>query len=377
MEKVLILGASGSIGHQTLDILKANKDKFCLVGFSVGTKVDLIDEILKEFPSVKFICTKNEKYESTNITCFNGDEGLISLIKATKPTLVVNALVGFVGLSPTVYCLENNIDVALANKEALVVGGELIRNILKTSKAKIYPIDSEHVAISKCLKGNFEDVTELILTASGGAFRDLSREELKNVTKEDALKHPSWNMGDKITIDCATMMNKGFEIIEAYYLFNIDIDNIKILLHDESKIHSLILLKDGSYLADIGPSDMHLPISYALFRGNRETNNYRLNLEDFGTFHFRKFDANRYPCVGFALKAIKVGGTMPATLNAANEIAVRAFLENKISFLQIEEIISYVLDTSNVILKPSLSELIKADENARLLAINYIKENLL
>ena len=380
--KILVLGASGSIGEQTLDIISSNTNDFELVGLSVGNNVKVLKKILKKFPSVKYVCVKNEKdylllkKKYINISFYYGDGGLISLINNAQPEMVVNALVGFVGLSPTVYSLENNIDVAIANKESIVVGGELINNILKTSKAKLYPIDSEHVALAKCLKGNNKNVAKLILTASGGAFRNLDRDELKNVTKEDALKHPSWSMGEKITIDCATMMNKGFEVIEAHYLFNVEPEKIDILMHDESKVHSLILLDDGSYIADIGPSDMRIPISYALYKNERVNTNIRLPLEDFGNFHFHKFSPNRYPCVGFALKALKQGGTMLACLNASNEIAVNAFLRKEIKFLDIEKVIETSCKRHRVISNPTLEDLVYADKISREEALRIIKEEL-
>ena len=380
--KILVLGASGSIGEQTLDIISSNTNDFELVGLSVGNNVKVLKKILKKFPSVKYVCVKNEKdylllkKKYINISFYYGDGGLISLINNAQPEMVVNALVGFVGLSPTIYSLENNIDVAIANKESIVVGGELINNILKTSKAKLYPIDSEHVALAKCLKGNNKNVAKLILTASGGAFRNLDRDELKNVTKEDALKHPSWSMGEKITIDCATMMNKGFEVIEAHYLFNVEPEKIDILMHDESKVHSLILLDDGSYIADIGPSDMRIPISYALYKNERVNTNIRLPLEDFGNFHFHKFNPNRYPCVGFALKALKQGGTMLACLNASNEIAVNAFLRKEIKFLDIEKVIETTCKRHRVISNPTLEDLVYADKISREESLRIIKEEL-
>ena len=380
--KILVLGASGSIGEQTLDIISSNTNDFELVGFSVGNNVKVLKKILKKFPSVKYVCVKNEKdylllkKKYINISFYYGDGGLISLINNAQPEMVVNALVGFVGLSPTIYSLENNIDVAIANKESIVVGGELINNILKTSKAKLYPIDSEHVALAKCLKGNNKNVAKLILTASGGAFRNLDRDELKNVTKEDALKHPSWSMGEKITIDCATMMNKGFEVIEAHYLFNVEPEKIDILMHDESKVHSLVLLDDGSYIADIGPSDMRIPISYALYKNERVNTNIRLPLEDFGNFHFHKFNPNRYPCVGFALKALKQGGTMLACLNASNEIAVNAFLRKEIKFLDIEKVIETTCKRHRVISNPTLEDLVYADKISREESLRIIKEEL-
>ena len=380
MRRLIVLGISGSIGTQTCDIIKRYPRSFSLVGFSLGNKVDLIDKLLEQFPSVKAICVK--KYEDfeifqtkyPHIKFMWGDEGLLSLLDAVKCDMVVNALVGFVGFVPSLKTIEKGIDLALANKESLVVGGELINKELQKSSSHLYPIDSEHVALAKCLKGQ-KKVKRLILTASGGSFRDLNRDQLQDVKVADALKHPSWKMGNKITIDCATMMNKGFEIIEAHYLFNFPVERISVLLHDESHIHSMIEFEDGSYLADIGPADMRIPISYALFKGKRVSNDLpRFNLDDYLTFHFRKFSIERYPCVSYALEALKTGGTMLAVLNAANEEAVNAFLEEKISFLDIEKIIREVMNRHNVIKNPALEDILKANTWSRNEAQKIIKE---
>ena len=381
MMKILLLGASGSIGEQTLDILKHDPKHFVLEGFSVGKRVYKIDSILTDFPTVKHIVVQNEedylslKDKYPHINFYYGDQGLIDIIDNCKCDMMVNALVGFVGLVPTVHALKNNIDVALSNKEAIVVGGEILKQILKTSKAKIYPIDSEHVAIDKCLKGNKSDLKRIILTASGGSFRHLTREQLKDVTVEEALKHPSWSMGNKITIDSATMMNKGFEMIEAYYLFDVPMHKIDIVLHDESKVHSLIECKDGSFVADIGPSDMRIPIAYALYKKKRKAKpSSTLALKDFMTFHFHEFDEKRFPCVTFAKKALKHKGTMPAVLNAANEEAVYAFLNKEISFLEIEKIIETCMNSHRVIDNPTLEDLVYVDKITRQEVRRLIKE---
>lgn len=381
MMKILLLGASGSIGEQTLDILKYDPKHFVLEGFSVGKRVYKIDSILTDFPTVKHIVVQNEedylslKDKYPHINFYYGDQGLIDIIDNCKCDMMVNALVGFVGLVPTVHALKNNIDVALSNKEAIVVGGEILKQILKTSKAKIYPIDSEHVAIDKCLKGNKSDLKRIILTASGGSFRHLTREQLKDVTVEEALKHPSWSMGNKITIDSATMMNKGFEMIEAYYLFDVPMHKIDIVLHDESKVHSLIECKDGSFVADIGPSDMRIPIAYALYKKKRKAKpSSTLALKDFMTFHFHEFDEKRFPCVTFAKKALKHKGTMPAVLNAANEEAVYAFLNKEISFLEIEKIIETCMNSHRVIDNPTLEDLVYVDKITRQEVRRLIKE---
>ena len=381
MRKICLLGSTGSIGKQTIELIDENTKDFSLVGVSCGKNIDEFRKILQNHSSIKYACIQKEEdkiileKEFSNIKFYFGDQGLLDLISSCSCDMVVNALVGFVGFIPSIHTLKLNIDLGLANKESLVVGGEIINEILKTTKAKLFPIDSEHVALAKCLKGKRKkEVKRLVITASGGSFRDLSREQLVNVTKQDALKHPSWKMGEKITIDSATMMNKGFEIIEAKHLFNLPIEKIDVLLHDESVIHSLVEFVDNSYLADLGPADMKVPISYALYQGNRfNINTNVLNLEELATLHFRRLDLNRYPCVSYALHAIRVGGTLPCVLNACNEEAVYAFLNNEISFLEIEELIKHMLNSHRVIDNPSVEDIIYVDELTRKLTKDEIK----
>lgn len=375
MTSLLLLGASGSIGQQALEIIEQNPKRFVLLGISVGKRIEHLGDILKRFPSITAICVRYAydaemlKAIYPHLNIFDGDDGLLALIHHMKPKMLVNALVGFAGLAPTVTALENNIDVALANKESLVVGGELIQSLLKTKKAKIYPIDSEHVALAKCLAGGGK-VDSLVLTASGGPFRDLSRDQLLDVSKAQALKHPNWSMGAKITIDSATMMNKGFEVIEAHYLFNVPYSKIKVLLHDESKIHSLVYFKDGSYLADIGPSDMRIPIGHALFKGKRHVVPHTsLSLSDFSSFHFRPYEDDRYPLVALAYKVGQKKGTLPAVMNAANEVAVASFLEGEISFLDIEKYVIAAVEDHTNMRHPTLADLMYVDHATR----EYVK----
>ena len=371
MTSLLLLGASGSIGEQALQIIENDPKRFQLLGISLGKRIDGIDAILARFPSIKEVCVRYA-YDAEMLRAkhperifYDGDDGLVSLIEAVKPKMVINALVGFVGLVPTITALNLNIDVALANKETLVVGGELIKAVLKTSKAKIYPIDSEHVALAKCLEGKGA-VDSLVITASGGPFRDYPRDQLGNVTKEQALKHPNWSMGAKITIDSATMMNKGFEVIEAHYLFNLPYSKIKVLLHDESKIHSMVRFKDGSYLADIGPSDMRISIGYALYKAKRHVVPHdSLSLDQFTSFHFRPYDKDRYPLVDLAYRIGQKKGSLPAVMNAANEVAVEAFLLNQISFLDIEKFVLLAVTDHTFIAKPTLADLISVDHATR------------
>ena len=380
MKRICILGASGSIGRQTIDVMRRNPSDFTLVGFSVGKNTRVIRSILLIYPDVKFICMRykdkikyyQQKYPQ--ITFYCGDEGLIQLIDNCHPDMVVNSLVGFVGLAPTLHVLKNDLILCLANKESLVVGGELVNKLLDEGYGKLYPIDSEHVAISKCLAVDNHHVDKIVLTASGGAFRNLKREQLINVTPEDALKHPNWKMGNKITIDCATMVNKSFEVIEAHYLFRYPFNKIGIKLHDESMIHSYVLYKDGSMRLDEGKPDMRIPIKYALYETLTDYQTITANdLRQFKKYHFHDFDINRYPMVKYAELVIKKKGTYGAAFNAANEIAVDAFLKHRISFLEIEDIINKVMQQHKSIKHPTFSQICLADFESRILADSYIK----
>ena len=297
MKKICLLGASGSIGTQTLEILKNNPKDFSLVGFSIGEKVNLLNEILKDFKEVKYICLKHEedvkKIEKTypNIKFFFGDNGLDALIENSGSDMVVNALVGFVGLKPSITAIKNRKILALANKETLVVGGELISSLLKEYDGKLIPIDSEHSALTKCLAIDNENVEKLIITASGGPFRNIPRNELYKVKKEDAVNHPTWAMGNKITIDSATMVNKTFEIIEAYYLFGYKYENIDLMFNYESFVHSLVKYKDGSYRLDEGHPDMRVPIKFALYEGTLDYETvYVKKLEDYKNSKLYPYD---------------------------------------------------------------------------------------
>ena len=373
MKRILLLGASGSIGQQTLDVISSNSEHFELVAFSVGEKVDTVATIIRLHPGVKYICIKHREYidilqkQNPDIIFFSGDEGLLKIVKKAPYDLVVNVLVGFSGFPPTIAALKKKATICLANKESLVVGGEIVNRLLKKGYGKIYPIDSEHVALAKCLSQAKKDqVKKLILTASGGAFRTYRLEQLSDVKAEDALKHPTWQMGAKITIDSATMMNKGFEIIEAHYLFGYGLEDIEVLMHDESHVHSLVKLEDDSFLADISHPDMRLPITYALFEGQTKFECARIkSLKQLDNYHFHDFDAAKYPCVALAKEALKMGGTALAVLNAANEVAVYAFLENRIPFLSIAKIIAKELNYVKV-KRQTIHNVITSDRLTRL-----------
>lgn len=346
MMKLRILGATGSIGLQTLDVVRKDPGAFSVVSMTCNTRVDKLRELIEEF-SPTFVSVGREEdaemlrsaYPSLEVGV--GLDGLLRAASIDEGGLLVNALVGSVGLVPTVEAIKKGIDVALANKETLVIGGELIKPMLKEYGVNLLPLDSEHSAIFQCLRGeDKKSISKLIITASGGSFRDKTRAELKEVSVEDALAHPNWSMGAKITVDSATMMNKGFEIIEAHYLFDVDYDEIEPLLHRESIVHSMVEYVDTSILAHVGLPDMRIPIAYALYYPNRKAfAGERLNLADVGSLHFEKIDRDRFPLLDLAMKVGKEKGLMPATMNAANEAAVDLFLHGKISFLDIETLV--------------------------------------
>ena len=343
MKNLYIVGACGSIGRQTLDIVRNSKDEFKVIGMSVGSNLELSFALIEEFkPEVVCFRKKIDPKLSYNPIIVYGDEGLDYLASYSKyeNETFVNALVGISGLRPTVCAIKAHKEICLANKETLVVAGDIIKDLVKQYNVPLIPIDSEHSAILQCLTGEKkEEVKRLIITASGGSFRDKKREELIGVKKEEALAHPNWKMGSKITIDSATMMNKGFEVIEAHYLFDMPYEKIDTILHRQSIVHSMVEYNDGTIKAEVGTSDMHTPISYALrypSHNNLESDN--LNL--FGlNLTFEELSHDRYPCLQYAYDAAKKGSIYLSVLNAANEAAVALFLHDKIEFLDIEKII--------------------------------------
>ncbi len=349
--KIQLLGATGSIGLQTLDVVRKDPSRFFVVTMTCYKNIDKLCELIEEFHP-KYISVNEEKdalkliEKYPNIEVGFGTQGLIKAAVYDLEAMVVNAVVGSAGLAPTVEAIKHGLNVALANKETLVIGGEIIKPLLLKHGAKLFPLDSEHSAIFQCLKGEeYKDVHKLIITASGGSFRDYSRAELKNVGVKEALNHPNWTMGSKITIDSATMMNKGFEIIEAHYLFDVPYEQIEPLLHKESIVHSMVEFKDTSVIAHLGLPDMRIPIAYALYYPIRAPfKGESLNLAKIKTLHFEEVDFDRYPLVRLAIEVGMKKGLMPATLNAANEAAVSLFLEGKIGFLKIEELIFECLE---------------------------------
>ena len=373
MKKIVVLGITGSIGLQTLDVVEQHSQELSIVALSAGVNIDLLKKILNRCQP-KLVCVQiaSDAYLLqkffTNITFVYGDQGLIDVATFLEADLVVNALVGFVGLKPTLAAIHAHKDVALANKETLVVGGKFVTEALNKAKTKLLPIDSEHSAILQALQGNdMAAVAKLIITASGGSFRDKSRAELINVTKEEALRHPNWSMGAKITIDSATMMNKGLEVIEAHWLFDKDFDDIEVLMHPESIIHSMVEFKDGAIMAQLATADMRIPIQYALCYPKRliSITNKKLNLADIGQLNFKSPDFKRYPLLRLAYEVGRMQGNLPTIMNAANEEAVRLFLADKISFLKIEELVLQACSEIEYINDISLEDIFYYDKLAR------------
>ncbi|MGN7939848.1 1-deoxy-D-xylulose-5-phosphate reductoisomerase [Virgibacillus sp. 6R] len=375
MKNISLLGATGSIGIQTLDVIASHPNEFKLVSMSFGTNyqkgIEIINKFHPKFVSVKDKATYDilkDTFTKEEISFHYGEEGLIEAAIYDGVDVLVNAVVGSVGLIPTLRAIENNITIALANKETLVTAGHIVTELAKKHNVSILPVDSEHSAIFQCLQGeNEKSIERLIVTASGGSFRDKTRDELEGVTVEQALNHPNWSMGAKITIDSATMMNKGLEVIEAHWLFNMPYEKIDVLLHKESIIHSLVEFQDHSIIAQLGTPDMRVPIQYALTYPNRLPlmHGKRLDLSEIGQLHFEKADFNRFRCLQYAYESGKIGGTMPTVLNAANEEAVAAFLKGKISFLHIENLIETSLEKHENIALPSLEQIQEVDKLTR------------
>lgn len=366
MKNIAILGASGSIGQQALDVIREHATDINLVAFSVGKNIAYAQNIINEFkPDIVSVQYEEdiEKLSHLDVEIVYGDKGLLAVSTYHKTDLLLNSILGSIGLKPTMAAIEAGIDIALANKETLVVAGELVMNKAKEKNVKILPVDSEHSAIFQCLHGeNNQNINKLIITASGGSFRDLTRDELKNVTLEDALNHPNWSMGQKITIDSATMMNKGLEVIEAKWLFDLNIDQIETILHKESIIHSMVEFNDSSIIAQLGTPDMRTPIQYAFTYPERAPRDAeRLNLAQIGQLNFKEMDFNRFKCIKLAYKALSIGGTMPVVLNAVNEVAVGKFLNKEISFLDIERMIEKEMKEHQVIASPDLDTILKID----------------
>ncbi|MDY3195358.1 MAG: 1-deoxy-D-xylulose-5-phosphate reductoisomerase [Paracholeplasma sp.] len=371
MKSIYLLGATGSIGTQTLDILEKYKDLYRLVGVSLGNRNPKLNERIIEDFKPEVVCLRNESdlayYESKykNIKFVYGNDGLIKIATHSKKGLLINALMGSVGLEPTIAAIKSKKSVAIANKETLVMAGDLIMKLAKDYKVSILPVDSEHNAIFSCLQGEkIEDVLKITITASGGSFRDKDRNQLMNVTKEEALNHPNWKMGSKITIDSATMMNKGLEVIEAHHLFQLPYHQIKTVLHKESIVHGMVTFKDQSLKAVLGSSDMRMPILYALSYPNHLDLDIKpLDFDAIGQLTFKPMDFQRYPLLELAYQVGKKGGLYPTVMNAANEKAVELFLEGKIGFLDIERrVIEAVESFSENKENPTIEEILETNK---------------
>lgn len=373
MKYISLLGATGSIGTQTLDVIKSHPNEFSLVAISVGRNLDLTRKIITQFqPKLVSVLEKSTsetlKAEFPHTTFTYGGEGLIEVAVYHQANILVNAVLGSVGLLPTLEAIKSKKTIAIANKETLVTAGHLVMEAVKKYGVDLLPVDSEHSAIFQALQGEkAKNIERLILTASGGSFRDRTREDLENVTLEEALSHPNWSMGAKITIDSATMMNKGLEVIEAHWLFSVPFEKIDVLLHKESIIHSMVEFHDSSIIAQLGTPDMRVPIQVALSYPDRLPlqSAKRLNLAQVGLLHFKEMDFDRFRCLQFAYEAGKIGGTMPTVLNAANEAAVAAFLEGEIKFLQIEDLIEKALEAHQTIMSPGLETIQEIDKETR------------
>lgn len=380
MKKITVLGVTGSIGTQTVDVVKNHSDQFEIVAMSAGRNIELLEDIMKTI-KVQHICVQNiedkEYLESQYKDChfYYGQDGLIKIATLPETDIVLNAIVGFAGLLPTMEAIKAKKDIALANKETLVVAGHLICPMVKQYRVNLLPVDSEHSAIFQSLNGEHHgDISKIILTASGGSFRDKSRAELENVTVEQALKHPNWSMGAKITIDSATLFNKGLEVMEAKWLFDIDYDDIEVLIHPESIVHSMVEYQDTSVIAQLGTPDMRLPIQYALTYPRRIPllGGKRLSLAEIGSLHFYKPDFQRFHALKLAYEAGRQGGSMPCVLNAANEQANALFLAGKIRFLDIERLVEEAMRAHHCIDHPTLEQLLIIDQWAR----DYVLQRL-
>lgn len=371
-KQISILGSTGSIGTQTLEVIEKLQDKFELLAISGGDNLALLMQQVQKYRP-KFVCTKScgskveleARFPDTKFLC--GDEGLEEICSNKENDLIVVAVSGRIGLKPTLKAIENKIDIALANKETLVMAGDIVMQKAGLNGVNILPVDSEHSAIHQCIK-NINDVRKLIITASGGPFRDKSIEDIKNATVEETLAHPKWDMGKKITVDSATLMNKGLEVIEAHHLFNISYDNIEVIVHPQSLIHSAVEYIDGSVIAQIGLPSMHIPIQYALTYPERVEGikSESFNFLDAKRFDFEPPDLKKFPCLKFAYEAGKSGGSAPICLNAANEEAVFAFLKDQIKLFKISEIVEEMLSQHKIIQNPSIDEILAIDNEVRI-----------
>lgn len=370
MTKIAVLGSTGSIGTQTLDIVSKNED-LQVAGLAAGKNIELLEQQIRIFkPRLAAVgdpALAKElavQVKDTDCRVVGGMEGLIELAVMEETDILVTAIVGMIGIRPTIEAICARKDIALANKETLVTAGHIIMPLAEKKGVKIYPVDSEHSAIYQCLHGEkSESIQKLLITASGGPFRGKKRDELENVRVEDALKHPNWAMGHKITIDSATLVNKGLEVMEAKWLFGVDLDQIQVVVQPQSVIHSMVEFTDGSVMAQLGTPDMRLPIQYALYRGERRfLDDERLDFTKLGSITFEAPDTETFKGLPLAIKASREGGSMPTVFNAANEKAVALFLERKIAFLDIYRIIEEAMERHKVVADPGIEEILNIEQ---------------
>ncbi|MBR09249.1 MAG: 1-deoxy-D-xylulose-5-phosphate reductoisomerase [Rickettsiales bacterium] len=382
VKHIAILGSTGSIGTQALDVVERHPNKFAVEVLTAQNNWELLVQQAIQYKPNTVVITNEDHYDkvfealdSHDIKVYAGDNALSHVVQMEEVDVVLTALVGYSGLVPTVKAIESGKDIALANKETLVVAGELVTKLAMENKSNILPVDSEHSAIFQCIVGEYQNpIEKLILTASGGPFRGRKRDELLQITKEQALKHPNWDMGAKITIDSATLMNKGLEVIEAKWLFGTDLDQIEVVVHPQSIIHSMVQFEDGSIKAQLGLPDMRLPIQYALTFPERFKADYpRFDFAQYPSLTFEKPDTETFRNLQLAYDALGKGGNHPCILNAANEVAVREFLKDKIGFLEISDVIADCLAKVSFVKEPGLEDFINTDKETRIKAIELIK----
>ena len=381
---IAILGSTGSIGTQALDVIKSHPDLFDVIVLSAENNADLLIEQAKQFKPDSVVIGNENKYEQVSkalsnepIKVYAGKNALSQIVEHSEIEIVLTAMVGYSGLLPTINAIKAGKNIALANKETLVIAGELITKLALENKVQIIPVDSEHSAIFQCLVGEFHNKIEKIyLTASGGPFRKFTKADLENVSPEQALKHPTWNMGAKITIDSASLMNKGLEVIEAKWLFNLNYDQIDVVVHPQSIIHSIVQFNDGSMKAQMGLPDMKLPIQYALAFPYRIKSNFkRFNFLDYPNLNFEPVDVNKFCNLAIAFEALKRGGNAPCVMNAANEVVVDAFLNKKIGFVQMSSVIEQTIERVEFMKSPVYEDYVYFNDLATDIARQIIKEN--
>ena len=379
-QRVALLGSTGSIGVQTLDIVRENSNQFEITTLTAYKNWQMLAQQAIEFGVDSVVIADQSYYGELKealaaypIKVYAGDDAVAQVAAGDNVDIVVNALVGYAGLMPTVAAVKKSKKIALANKESLVVGGEVVMRLAEQCRAPILPIDSEHSAIFQCLIGEHSPLRRLIITCSGGSLRDLPIEALRDVTPEQALRHPQWTMGAKITIDSSTLVNKGFEVIEAAWLFGLDADKISVIQHPQSVVHSMVEFEDGAIKAQLGTPDMHMPISFALMFPHRAVRDEHFSFAENPTLTFAEVDRVKYPALDIAYNCLRQGGTAACTMNGANEVAVASFLAHKCGYLDIVRSIEYALDKAQFVKNPTLEDFVAADIESRRLASEFLK----